>query len=75
MSKLIFRLFFAKEFRKMARARQELGQLSPPAIKDREDSDQSGSCSEGSVLYGMARPSPERFVSSPNRYGHEGVEQ
>lgn len=31
--------------------------------------------SDGSVLYGMARPSPERFVSSPNRYGHEGVEQ
>lgn len=46
MSKLIFRLFFANELRKMARARQELGQLSPPAIKDREDFDQSGSCSE-----------------------------
>lgn len=36
MRKLIFRLFFANELRKMARARQELGQLSPPAIKDRE---------------------------------------
>jgi hypothetical protein len=47
MGKLIFRLFFAKEFRKMARARQELEleQLSP-AIKDREDFNQSGSCSE-----------------------------
>jgi hypothetical protein len=31
MSKLLLRLFFAKEFRKMAKARQRLGQLPSPA--------------------------------------------